>query len=150
MPLRIRIISMFFDLIHAWRYASTLPTRLTLAISSALWSLFLVHRILAPVYNFDSPRLGLLCEVMPLGDWAAVFGLVSFCQWWRLLDFRPRPRWARFTNYLTFGLWSGVTITAMMQSQAMSAPASSDLALAVMSFWVALRTELTPNDRQTA
>lgn len=147
-PCNSRVSVSLWELGRAIRFGSTLPVRFILFLSTFLWGVgflwldddhYHVIRAYDAFHQVTSPRV-----------WSASFLTISFCIAWRIVDHRARQHWSRFINLLTLSFWVAVTVMRLKALPGIWPVMSTDMTMCVMAAWVALRSNVTQLDKETA
>lgn len=118
--------------------------RFTLAVAESIWCLTLFW----PGDTFDRPTYHLMSAVSPEWVWALVFGVSACFQWAILLTGNYHDRLG-----VTFAAWNAVLWWWVCTSMYLSiypppAAISGELALALASTWVFVRSGVTRPGRR--
>ena len=119
---------LFFSDLHA--------TRFTLGLAELIWAITLAW----PGDTFDRPTYTAMARVMHEEAWALVFLLSGVTQWVILATGRYHERFPMLFAAWNTCLWWFACITMYMSVYPPPAAISGELALAIASLWVFVRT----------
>jgi hypothetical protein len=136
------------ELRRSLQSGSTLPARFILFLCSCTWGIGFLFMRDATFY--ENRAFQAFSHMGNRYQWAAAFLTVAILEGWRILDWKSRILWSYFINSGAFGFWTVVTFLRLVNRLELWPVMSTDICICIVSLWVALRTNLTPRDRETA
>lgn len=119
--------------------------RVALTAAALLWAGLLMQDNVAARQPFAT-----MFDVAPRFAWVGVFGLNAAALGWRIVATKPRITITRIVNASTCALWMTCVCAEVITRGTVCPDVSSDLVMLLSSVWVALRTSLTVDDRESA
>lgn len=121
-------------------FGDTLPTRFTLALAAAIWTVILA----APGDNLVGTPYGRMLWIAPENVWTALFALYGASMWYWIVHSGQRPRAELVVH--TFGvlLFSTTATAAILNGDGFLGYAAPQLTLAASALWVFARSAECP------
>ena len=126
----------------ALQFGSNIPIRGALTLAAIFWAIGLAM----VSHQSDAAQCKVMCDSSP-HIWAMVMLLDAVLLGWRIFERRTRPHMGRLINAMTSALWLSITTSTLVESGFLAA--ASGMTFFIMSVWAALRTDLTPGDKET-
>lgn len=121
-------------------YSDTTVSRCMLAFTASLWSLALF----CPCGTFTRPVYAWMAIIAPQFAWACAWGIYAAAMWWRTLSDTPHRSWLALSiNGFGAALFcSSAVCIVFSRVVPIPAAASPDIAIALTSLWVLMRSGL--------
>ncbi len=127
------------------RYTDLEATRFILALAEFLWAITLFM----PGDTFDRPTYTILAKIAPEISWAFMFLIMGSLQAYILFKGQYHDRFAVWFAFCNSSFWTFVCISMILSVSPFPAAISGEIALAIGSVWIFVRSGCKHGRRMT-